>query len=59
MAVLGRKMGNTRDQPPELGKLRPRHLAPQPKAPSSSPRGGLDGVVDSLLFAQHALEMFR
>ena len=22
MAVLGRKMGNTRDQPPELGKLR-------------------------------------
>ena len=22
-------------------------------------RGGLDGVVDSLLFAQHAIEMFR
>ena len=36
-----------------------RHLAPQPKAPSFSPRGGLDGVVDSLLFAQHAIEMFR
>jgi hypothetical protein len=32
---------------------------PQPKAPSFSPRGGLDGVVDSLLFAQHTLEMFR
>ena len=31
----------------------------EPKAPSFSPRGGLDGVIDSLLFAQHALEMFR
>ncbi len=37
----------------------PRHLAPQPEAPSSPPRAGLDGVVDSLLFAQHAIEMFR
>jgi hypothetical protein len=42
-----------------LARSQPRHLAPQPKAPSSSPRGGLDGVVDSLLFAQHAIEMFR
>jgi hypothetical protein len=42
-----------------LARLQPRHLAPQPKAPSSSPRGGLDGVIDSLLFAQHAIEMFR
>ena len=41
------------------GSCQPRHLAPQPKAPSFSPRGGLDGVVDSLLFAQHAIEMFR
>jgi hypothetical protein len=24
-----------------------------------SPHAGLDGVVDSLLFAQHAIEMFR
>ncbi len=24
-----------------------------------TPRAGLDGVVDSLLFAQHAIEMFR
>jgi len=30
-----------------------------PKASGFSPRGGVDGVVDSLLFAQHALEMFR
>ena len=42
-----------------LARSQPRHLAPQPKAPSCSPRGGLDGVVDSLLFAQHAIEMFR
>ncbi len=42
-----------------LARSQPRHLAPQPKAPISSPRAGLDGVVDSLLFAQHAIEMFR
>ncbi|MFL6448787.1 MAG: hypothetical protein ACJ746_16455, partial [Bryobacteraceae bacterium] len=37
----------------------PRHLAPQPKALTFAPRTGLGGVVDSLLFAQHAIEMFR
>jgi hypothetical protein len=37
----------------------PRHLLPQPKAPTISPRAGLDGVADALLFAQHAIEMFR
>ena len=42
-----------------LARSRPRHLAPQPKTPSLSPLGGLEGVVDSLLFAQHAIEMFR
>jgi hypothetical protein len=42
-----------------LSRSQPRHLAPQPKAPAFSLRGGLDGVVDSLLFAQHAIEMFR
>jgi hypothetical protein len=42
-----------------LARSQPRHLAPQPKALNSSPRGGLDGVIDSLLFAQHAIEMFR
>jgi len=42
-----------------LARSQPRHLAPQPKAPSFSARSGLDGVVDSLLFAQHAIEMFR
>ena len=42
-----------------LARSQPRHLAPQPKTPTFSPRSGLDGVVDSLLFAQHAIEMFR
>jgi hypothetical protein len=42
-----------------LARSQPRHLAPQPKAPGSSSRGGLDGVIDSLLFAQPAIEMFR
>lgn len=40
-------------------RSRPRHLTPQPKAPAISPRAGLDGVIDSLLFAQHTIEMFR
>jgi integrase len=42
-----------------LARSQPRHLAPRPKAPIISPRAGLEGVVDSLLFAQHAIEMFR
>jgi hypothetical protein len=42
-----------------LARSKSRHLAPQPKAPIISPRAGLEGVVDSLLFAQHAIEMFR
>ena len=42
-----------------LARSRPRHLVPQPKAPAMSPRAGLDGVAEALLFAQHAIEMFR
>jgi hypothetical protein len=42
-----------------LARSRPRHLVPQPKEPAMSPRAGLDGVADALLFAQHAIEMFR
>ena len=42
-----------------LARSQPRHLIPHPKAPVISPSTGLDGIVDSLLFAQHALEMFR
>jgi integrase len=43
----------------ELARSKPRHLAPQPKAPSTPLRTGLDGVIDSLLATQHVLEMFR
>ncbi len=42
-----------------LARSQPRHLAPQPKAPVISPRAGLEGVLDSLPFAQHAVEMYR
>ena len=40
-------------------RSQPRHLTPQPKAPILTPRAGLDGIADALLFAQHAIEMFR
>ena len=43
----------------QLAHSRPRHLVPQPKVPLARLRRGLDGVVDSLLAAQHVLEMFR
>ena len=42
----------------ELARSKPRHLAPQPRTPFT-PRAGLDGLIDSLLAAQHVLEMFR
>src|SRR5204863_8212729 len=42
-----------------LARTKPRHIIPQPKAPKISPLIGLDGVIDSLLFAQHAIELFR
>ena len=43
----------------ELARSKPRYLAPQSKAHLVSLRTGLDGVIDSLLAAQHVLEMFR
>ena len=43
----------------QQARSRPRHLVPQPKVPLARLRTGLDGVVDSLLVAQHVLEMFR
>jgi hypothetical protein len=43
----------------ELARSKPRHLAPQPSVPSAPLRAGLGGVIDSLLTAQHVLEMFR
>jgi integrase len=43
----------------EVARSKPRHLVPQPSVPSAPLRAGLDGVIDSLLAAQHVLEMFR
>ena len=43
----------------QLARSKPRHQAPQPK-PSTVPiRAGLDGLIESLVVAQHAMEMFR
>ncbi len=43
----------------QLARSKPRHLAPQPTTSLTILRTGLDGVIDSLLAGQHALEMFR
>jgi site-specific recombinase XerD len=43
----------------ELARSKPRHLVPQPRVSSAPLREGLDGVIDSLLTAQHVLEMFH
>jgi uncharacterized protein Yka (UPF0111/DUF47 family) len=43
----------------QLARSKPRHLVPQPKTSLASLRTGLDGVIDSLVAAQHRLEMFR
>jgi hypothetical protein len=37
----------------ELARAHPRHLAPQPKTSLAPLRTGLDGLIDSLLVAQH------
>lgn len=43
----------------QLAGSTPRHLVPQPRVLSVPRRAGLDGLIDSLLAAQHVLEMFR
>ena len=43
----------------QLAHSKPRHLAPQPKTVAAPVRAGLNGVIDSLLAAQHVLEMLR
>lgn len=40
-------------------QTQPRHLIPQPQTSRLSLRTGLDGVTQSILAAQHLLEMFR
>ena len=42
----------------ELARSKPRHLAPQPKTSPAPARKGLEGLVDSLLAAQHDMELF-
>jgi integrase len=43
----------------QQARLKPRHLVPQPKTSFAHFRTGLDGIIDSLQAARHALEMFR
>jgi site-specific recombinase XerD len=43
----------------QQARSKPRHLVPQPKTSFALTRTGLDGVINSLQLAQHALEMFR
>ncbi len=42
-----------------LARSQPRHLLPQPTTQQASCRAGLDGLMDSLLTAQHVMEMYR
>ena len=42
----------------DMARSKPRHIVPQPKIPFT-PRAGFDGLIDSLLAAQHVLDMFR
>ena len=50
---------NDLQREPQLARSKPRHLIPQPKTSPAPLRAGLDGVIDSLLAAQHVLEIFR
>jgi hypothetical protein len=43
----------------QMAHDKPRHLAPQPKTASSQLRPGLNGLIDALIAAQHALVLFR
>jgi site-specific recombinase XerD len=43
----------------QLARSKPRHLTPQPKTSLAPLRTGLNGVIDALASAHHALEMFR
>jgi integrase len=42
-----------------LARSQPRHLVPRPKKPLTLVPTGLDGVIESILGSQQALEMFR
>jgi hypothetical protein len=41
----------------QLARSKPGHLAPQPKTSTAPVRTGIDGLIDSLVAAQHVMEM--
>ncbi|HMD19372.1 MAG TPA: site-specific integrase, partial [Alloacidobacterium sp.] len=43
----------------QLACSKPRHLAPQPKTSATPLRAGRDGLIDSLIAAQHIMLVFR
>ena len=43
----------------ELARSQSRHIAPPPRTPLSPTRAGFAGLIDSLLTAQHVVEMYR
>jgi hypothetical protein len=43
----------------DLARSHPRHVAPPPRAPASLTREGFAGVLDTVLTAEHVLEMYR
>jgi integrase len=43
----------------ELARTQSLHVAPPPRTPSSPIRAGFGGLIDSLLTAQHVVEMYR
>ena len=43
----------------QLARSKPKHLAPQPKTSATPARAGIEGLIDSLIAAQHVMEMFR
>jgi hypothetical protein len=43
----------------QLARSKPRHLPPHPKTSATPLRTGLDRLIDSLIAAQHLMEMFR
>jgi len=43
----------------ELARSQSQHIAPPPRTPLSPMRAGFAGLIDSLLTAQHVVEMYR
>ena len=43
----------------QIARSHPRHLAPQPKLPSTPVRAGLAGIIDALIATQQILQIFR